>query len=286
MKLGFFHSLQMFFVRIILFPATLILGYEKKKSSFNLLALGKNFRKNSDKLFWLHRNYLRTTGWLDSMNSEVSEKHNVPIPWITYPAFKFLSNLRLDKLDVLEIGSGASTFYFSRECKSVTSFEDDLEYSNRVKKLKEKNIFEFSIIDLYPKSTKSFISKELNLIDLNELELFLTIDNSSKKILNNLVVDITKDIESIIKNLKIADIVFIDGWYRNLSIYLFSKFAKQTALLMVDNSDADYTQDGCRYLISNGFHEIEFRGIGPLNFNEWSTSFFARDLNMLGRMTK
>jgi hypothetical protein len=56
-----------------------------------------------------------------------------PIPWISYPALEYLSQLDLRQKDLFEFGSGNSTRYWAKRCRTVTSVEHDPEWANRVR---------------------------------------------------------------------------------------------------------------------------------------------------------
>jgi hypothetical protein len=60
-----------------------------------------------------------------------------------------------------------------------------------------------------------------------------------------------------------------------------SRFAKSSAVVIVDNSERVGLGQGINALRRQGFEEIPMRGLGPLNSYEWVTSFFIRDLKAL-----
>jgi len=62
-----------------------------------------------------------------------------PIPWFTYPAIEFLSQFNYSDLDVFEWGSGNSSFYFAKKCKSIISIEINPEWYELNKEYKLKN---------------------------------------------------------------------------------------------------------------------------------------------------
>jgi hypothetical protein len=61
------------------------------------------------------------------LKSSVNEK-NESLPWFTYPAIEFLDQLNLTQADIFEWGSGNSSKYFSKKCKSIISIEHDLNW--------------------------------------------------------------------------------------------------------------------------------------------------------------
>lgn len=57
----------------------------------------------------------------------------VPVPWLSYGAIGYLTSfLGQGERSVLELGSGGSTAYFAKHAASVTTFEDDSEWAERV----------------------------------------------------------------------------------------------------------------------------------------------------------
>lgn len=59
-------------------------------------------------------------------------------PWFTPGAIDCLDKYLIPEYDVLEFGCGGSTMFFSRRCKSVTSFDSNLNWVNATKKQVEK----------------------------------------------------------------------------------------------------------------------------------------------------
>lgn len=58
-----------------------------------------------------------------------------PVPWLTYPALDFLSNLDISGARVFEYGSGASTLYWQRRCAQVVSVEKESDWHREVGRL-------------------------------------------------------------------------------------------------------------------------------------------------------
>lgn len=80
-------------------------------------------------IWQLNVHLLRDYGWLRSMRERRAvDKDGQPIPWMTYPAIDFLSQLDLRAKTVFEYGAGASTFYFAARAQRVLSIESDPEW--------------------------------------------------------------------------------------------------------------------------------------------------------------
>ena len=57
-----------------------------------------------------------------------------PIPWYTYPAIEYLSSLDLSESDIFEYGAGASTLWWAKRARSVTSVEALADWYERIAK--------------------------------------------------------------------------------------------------------------------------------------------------------
>lgn len=56
-----------------------------------------------------------------------------PLPWLARPVVEFLYQLDLSAVDVFEYGGGASTWYWSRRCRSVTCVESSEPWYERLR---------------------------------------------------------------------------------------------------------------------------------------------------------
>ena len=50
---------------------------------------------------------------------------NLAMPWWSFSAIDFMSKQCRADQDVFEFGSGGSTLFFAKRCKTVTAVEDD-----------------------------------------------------------------------------------------------------------------------------------------------------------------
>ncbi len=84
--------------------------------------------------FHLAMNMLKQYGWFKSMReNRCIDREGNPIPWITYPAIDFLSQLDYAERSVFEYGSGFSTLFWSKRAKNVVAVESDLEWYEKIK---------------------------------------------------------------------------------------------------------------------------------------------------------
>jgi len=78
------------------------------------------------------------------------------------------------------------------------------------------------------------------------------------------------------------DIVVVDGRWRNESIRRALGCLRAQGVILLDNSDRAEYEEGRKLLASEGFRELPFLGMGPINHYEWKTSIFYRCSNCLG----
>ncbi|HVE60483.1 MAG TPA: hypothetical protein VNA26_01600 [Chitinophagaceae bacterium] len=77
---------------------------------------------------------LKKYGWIKSKREgKCVDREGNPIPWITYPAIDFLSQLDCSERSVFEYGSGFSTLFWASRAKNVVAVESDLKWYNKIK---------------------------------------------------------------------------------------------------------------------------------------------------------
>lgn len=76
---------------------------------------------------------MKDYGWLNSVQkTECINKDGHPIPWFSYPAIDFLSQLDISGKDVFEWGCGFSTLYWGARARSVFSVESNLKWIGKI----------------------------------------------------------------------------------------------------------------------------------------------------------
>jgi hypothetical protein len=78
--------------------------------------------------------YSHTRKQMKPVDAELS-----PIPWFTYPAIEYISQLDLSQKKIFEWGSGNSSLFFSKKCKNIISIESDKGWYNIVKEKLSEN---------------------------------------------------------------------------------------------------------------------------------------------------
>jgi len=73
------------------------------------------------------------------------------------------------------------------------------------------------------------------------------------------------------------DVIVIDGEDRSACALACLPALKDDGVVVWDNSDwFALWADGLGHLEASGFRRIDLRGLGPLNWREWTTSIFYR----------
>jgi hypothetical protein len=77
---------------------------------------------------------LRDYGWWRSFRQgRCIDAAGEPIPWLTYPAIDFLSQLDYSDKDVFEFGSGSSTLFWAARARRIVSVEHDRAWYDRLR---------------------------------------------------------------------------------------------------------------------------------------------------------
>lgn len=141
---------------------------------------------------------------VDRVREKLYRQRNQGLPWLTQDAIKILQDL-IKKDDVmLELGSGRSTIWFSKNCKHITSVENIEEWHKKIAgEIAEQNLSNIDYIFAKDKEEAPFESDYVKVID-------------------------NFDEESL-------DIVLVDGFHRvECAIKSIPKI-KQTGILIIDN---------------------------------------------------
>lgn len=207
-------------------------------------------------LIYLHKQFLHSSGWLESMNNRQSFFNNQYWPWITFSAINFLETLDLSKLKIVEFGGGASSLYFASRARTVTVFEFNDEWFRILEDVAPGNVEVFS-----PSESVNLCER---LVEEHKLK-------SESRITVSGALACVHD----------ADIILIDGGPRETLIEVMSLVGKDSLILIVDNSDRIELQESIFRLKKRSFLEIPFTGLSPLNTNEIRTSFFVKSINIL-----
>lgn len=75
------------------------------------------------------------------MDLGIRDKAGNVVPWFTFPALEYLYQLDLSDKSVFEFGSGCSTVYWDKNCKSVICVDDNPVFEGLKEHLSEKTKF-------------------------------------------------------------------------------------------------------------------------------------------------
>lgn len=190
------------------------------------------------RLLLLHRAFLSESGWLASgrTNTPVDRDGN-PLPWYTYPAAHFLAGRVHSDMAVFEYGAGNSTLWWANKVAHVASVESDAHW----------------VSVLTPRLLPNV---DLRLEAPGSVERYAQSANGRERKF---------------------DIVVIDGIERNACAYACLPALNPGGVIIWDNSDwMSLWADGMAYLEVNGFRRLDFRGLGPIAWQPWTTSIFYR----------
>ena len=253
-------------------PYLYFLGY--KKTEPNTLIPGSRHFEPSSKLSHvnqIHKKFLTDTGWIESKNLNQSIKDCKPIPWTTYSFLYWFETKSVSDLTLVEFGAGASTLYFAKKFKTVISFETNQEWREAILNA-GKDASNLECIDPCTDSHSQYANYNYNHLLEEDFLLFPEVKHEVVSGLN---------FHKIIDEIKKADYIFVDGGPRNLYLNIISKEAKDSSIIVVDNSENENLKEGKNKLLLNGFTEIPFYGLGPLNYSAWVTSIFFKETDLV-----
>ncbi|MGD2118998.1 MAG: class I SAM-dependent methyltransferase [Chromatiales bacterium] len=196
------------------------------------------------------RVYKREHGYLKSLvENQCLDSAGAPIPWYSYAAIEQLKKWDFTDCDVLEYGSGNSTKWWAGNARTVTSIESSKEWFEKVKQDKPEN----SELILSPIANDGFTEDEIGRY-----------------------VDVVDTLGSF-------DVIVVDGFSkagtRKRCVEKALPHLRPGGLFIVDNSD--WLPITCKLLRDQGYTEIDFSGLGPLNAHAETTSlFFAADFRI------
>ena len=136
---------------------------------------------------------------------------NLIMPWYTFPCLDYIKSLDIKDWDVFEWGGGCSTVWYSKNCKSVTTLENDHKWSQEIESY--------------------FIEHGINNYSLHTIEVPASAnqDHPNKE----------QYLTYISKLGKTYDLIIIDGSYRNDAIEKSLQHIKPKGMIIFDNFEQD-----------------------------------------------
>ncbi len=257
-------------------PLVKHLGFEfSEKSRYpNLTA-----ERSASLLLKIFSNYLSSSGWVETQNAGKPVRNGMDIPWLTYPAIEVLDKLDLKSSRIVEIGSGASTVYWSRKCKQITSYEFNVSwYEKLLAELKNNSMVNLQLV--IKGESKSNLNDH-SYLEANDRIKGLKDKGVSTEVLEEELMETAlcgTFLNSLANSLKNANLVLIDGNYRNICSLMVGLYCPADSIVVLDNSEREDYNSGREALESEGFIEIPFCGLGPINSYSWTTSIYVKSL--------
>lgn len=182
-------------------------------------------------------------GWFNSFVSKQSvDLLNNSIPWLTYSAIDFLKGRLNKEMRVFEYGCGASTIWWAARVGNVTACEHNLTWVKHVSKQLPDNA---SIIH----------------VDLSKGINYATqVEETSTK----------------------YHVIVIDSRDRINCAKSAVKALAPTGVIIWDDSQRSYDDEGKEFILKQGFKKLEFTGMSPIVKDKNETTIFYRDENCLG----
>lgn len=186
--------------------------------------------------------YLVQTGFYRSEKIRQSiDGNNNPIPWLTYPLVDFLKERIHSNLKVFEWGSGNSTLWWEQRVKSVVAVEHDRDWFEE-------------------------ISQQLNI---------------KKSIILYKALDYGGNYSKTINGYSEIDIAIVDGRDRVRCAMNSINSLSDKGIIIWDDTERLYYQEGINYLKSKGFKMLTFSGLKGIYDFTTQSSIFYRDNNCL-----
>jgi hypothetical protein len=224
------------------------------------------------------QDFLRQSGWLESIEYRKPQRDGSPIPWFTYAAIDFVDQMEISNKFVLEIGGGFSTLYWARRGASGVTFEDDLSWKETLTSalVSEHLQDNFKVLS-FSRSTKLVDFEMSSLISpqiLSAIKSCYQNDLSEENLES--VLQHVELVRGLTEYLPLAGVVVVDGAMRNLCLLLADTYCRTGATIILDNSERPEYSSAYYQLIQSGWKVTDFVGLGPINPYQWTTSIFQR----------
>ncbi len=200
------------------------------KTLHRLAAIGGPF------VFSFGRGHFRS-----ALLSRAVDRAGHPLPWYTYGAIDYLTQLDFSDADILEFGGGQSTLWWSARAKSVTCLESSPAWG---KKLEQSVRGAGSSVHLVKSPAHTAESVAGYSFDV------IVVDDGSG--------------------------VGPRGRVDNAKTALSR--IRPGGLIIIDNADADYCRSITEEMYSEGWTRIDFFGFAPGSFGESCTSVYFKEV--------
>ena len=166
----------------------------------------------------------KTGHWKSSLRMSACSSDGTPIPWYTYPAIDFLAQRNFEDRNVLELGGGQSTLWWSMRARSVLTIEDNSDWYAWLNSQIGANVALHHLPFTGATETITAIRK---VIDAHPIRTF--------------------------------DVIIIDGHLRRIGTELAFSYLAPGGALLIDDSEK-YGYDQIRY---RDCRRVDFYGFAP-----------------------
>jgi len=186
---------------------------------------------------------LKNVGWFRSFRDGMPvDSEGNPILWMNYAIMHFIEKRINQEMTVFEYGCGNSTFWWANRTKQVVSCEHSKKWYEKMKYAVPANVELYHVDLQYGGEYSKKVSEYSERFDI------IVIDG--------------RDRVNCAKNCLIA--------------------LKKDGVIIWDNSNREYYQNGYQCLLKKGYKRIDFKGMGPVTVNSQCASIFYKTENCMG----
>ncbi|MEO3779171.1 hypothetical protein ABGB16_20460 [Micromonospora sp. B11E3] len=188
---------------------------------------------------------LRQEGWQRSVGGAPVDAHGRPIPWLSYPAVRWLEAVLHPAARVFEYGSGSSTSWFARPGRvgEIVSVEHDAAWYARLPQPANGEIRHVPCADGWWDGSE-------------DSPYVRAIANGAP-----------------------WDVVVIDGSSRTVCARVAPKYLSPSGLVVLDDTDLSTTDPAAEELAAYGLGRLDFWGFKAGVHRMTCTSIFSWDFN-------
>jgi hypothetical protein len=184
--------------------------------------------------------YLYLTGWTRSIvENRPCQSDGSDVPWMNYSVITLIQGRLNKNMRLFEYGSGYSTLFFSKLVGDVVSVEYDLTWYGKISKELPKN------------AQVMFVKND--------------VDGSYCRAIHQVH--------------EFFDIVVVDGRDRVNCIKQALAKLNENGVLLLDDSQREYYQEGIDYAVRQGFKRLDIEGLKPAEHGVNRTTIFYRSTN-------
>lgn len=182
---------------------------------------------------------LSQLGWFEVDLKHLRISGHRPIPWMVYGAIDFIDQTISPELRVLELGGGSSTLFWLSRGNKVTTVESSLPWLEVIKRQ----------TDDYPN------------------HVLFHIDPITSRALS---MHLKSKFDVIVNDFSGGDRASIARW--------LLEHIEEDGWIIWDNSEREECASAIAELHREGFGELKFFGLGPINPYAWQTSILSRKI--------